>query len=301
MKENYSETDDSETGYLSADYHETDYSKADDSGIEYFGADDFGTGSFEIDYQKAGSPRTKGSSVTKIMKNATITFLLLILGIFIILLMYSHFFSAGDKNLSGEWTANLDMTEQAAVTALSWLQDIEAVSVSLADMELYMQDLTIQVNMDLKQTNNSGGTFQCEVSQESYDACKQAAYEAFAAAFQDLLVERLHMAGYTGSTDKEAIEALVTETFGMSTVDYLMTFGPDLLPSLEDLQARYNGSGTYETAADILTRQFETGDFVITKEERYIRKDSNLILSEEVSSVPEGLFGEHYPMIYILK
>ena len=156
----------------------------------------------------------------KTIKSAVFTLLFLTLCASTALLTYLHFFASDDKELSGEWTANIDMTKQAAVTALSWLQDIEAVSVSLEDMESYMQGLTIQVNLTMEQTGRSAGIFQCNVSQESYDACRQAAYEAFAAEFQELLAERLRMAGYTGSTDEEAVEELVIETFGMSTVSY---------------------------------------------------------------------------------
>ena len=236
----------------------------------------------------------------KIVKNTVFILLLLTLSVSTALLAYLYFFSSGgrggwgDKNLSGEWTAELNMTDQAAVTALSWLQDIEAVSVSLEDMEAYMQDLTIQVNLTLEQTGRSAGTFHCNILPENYDACNQAAYEAFAAAFRELLTERLHMAGYTGDIDKEAVEALVTETFGMSTMSYLMSCGPVLLPSLEELQAQYDGSGTYEAAEGILTRQFEAGGTVTTRAERYIRKDSTLILYEENDSGANGL-------IYILK
>lgn len=237
----------------------------------------------------------------KTIKNAVIILLLFTLSVSTALLSYLHFFASDDKDLSGEWIANIDMTKQAAVTAHSWLQDIEGVFVSLEDMDSYMQNLTIQVNLTLEQTEHSGGTFQCNVSPESYEACNQAAYEAFAVAFQELLTERLRMTGYTGSTDKEAMEALVTETFGMSTVSYLMSCGPALLPSLEDLQAAYDGSGTYEAAENILTRQFDTDGSVITKVEHYIRKDSNLILDEEMDSVPDGLFSDYYPMIYTLK
>lgn len=239
----------------------------------------------------------------KTIKNIVLTLLILTLGISTALLMYLYFFAPGgrgnsdERNLSGEWTAELDMTEQAAVTALSWLRDIEAVSISLKDMESYMQDLTIQVNLTLEQTARSEGTFHCNVLPESYDACNQAAYEAFAAAFRELLAGRLRMAGYTGGTDKEAIEALVTETFGMSTVSYLMACGPALLPSLEDLQAQYDGSGVYKAAEGILTRQF---DDAATKAERYIRKGSSLILSEDADSVSSGFLSEHYPMIYTL-
>lgn len=231
---------------------------------------------------------------------AILALLLLTLSVSTAFLAYLHFFAPGDRDLSGQWAAELDMTERAAVTALDWLQEIEAVSVSLEDMEVYMRDLTIRVNLDFEQTVRSEGMFRCEVSPESYDACRQAAYEGFAAAFRNLLAERLHMAGYTGSMDGEAVEALVTETFGMSTVSYLMAYGPALLPSLEELQAGYDGSGTYEAAEGILTRQFDTGEAVVTKAEYYIRKDSSLVLSGEISSDVVDFFGQ-YPVIYTLQ
>lgn len=237
----------------------------------------------------------------KAIKKVVYTLLLLTLSASTALLIYLQFFASDDKELTGEWTANLDMTQQAAVTALSWLQEIEGVSVSLEEMKSYMQNLTIQVNLTLEETGRSKGTFYCSVLPESYDACNQAAYEALALAFQELLAERLRMAGYVGSTDREAIESLVTETFGMSTVSYLMSCGPALLPSLEDLQIYYDGSGTYEAAENILTRQFDAGGSVNTKVEYYIRKDLSLILSGKISSDPADPFSDHYPVIYTLK
>lgn len=236
----------------------------------------------------------------KTIKSAVFTLLLLTLSLSTAFLAYLHFFAPDDQGLSGEWTANIDMTNQAAVTAFSWLQDIEGVSVSLEDVKSFMQGLTIQVNLSFEQTTHDEGIFQCHVSTESYAACNQAAYEAFAAAFQDLLAERLCMAGYTDSMDNEAMEDLVTETFGMSTVSYLMSYGPDLLTSLEDLQAEYDGSGTYEAADGILTRQFEAEGFVITKTECYIQEDSYLILLEE-SGVTSDFISNYYPMIYTLE
>lgn len=237
----------------------------------------------------------------KIIKNAIVVLVILTLSASTAFLAYLHFFTSEDEELSGEWTAELDMTEQAAVTALSWLQDIEAVSISLEDMESYMQDLTIRIDLTLEQTGRSEGTFCCYVLPESYDACNQAAYEAFAEAFQALLTERLLMAGYTGSTDHEALEALVTETFGMSTVSYLMSCGPALLPSLEALQSEYDGSGVYEFAEGVLTRQFDGGGPVAAKVESYIRNDVSLILSEENGSVSDGFFSDRSPMVYTLR
>lgn len=240
------------------------------------------------------------------VKNTIYTLLLLTLSVSTAFLIYLRFLESKDKDLSGEWTADLNMTEQAAAKAFSWLQDIEGVSVTLEELGGYMQDLTVQVNLTFEQTARSEGTFRCNVLPESYDACNQAAYGALAAAFREILSERLRMAGYTDSMEEEDIEALVTETFGMSTISYLMTFGPALLPSLEDLQTQYEGSGTYETEEGILTRQFDTGWSADAKAEYYARTDSKLILLEEAGSVtpdsdPVGLFSQDYPIMYTLK
>lgn len=237
----------------------------------------------------------------KTVKKVIVLLLLLILSVSTALLAYLHFFASGDEELSGEWTADLDMTRQAAVTALSWLQDIEGVSVSLEDVESCMQNLNIRVDLTFEQTARSEGTFRCSVLPESYATCKQDAYEAFAVVFRDLLIQRLRMAGYTGGTDKEAIEALVVETFGMPTVVYLMSYGPELLPSMEELQTQYGGSGTYENAEGVLTRRFDTGGSAYASAERYIRQDSSLVLSEESDAGASGFPSAYYPVIYTLR
>ena len=102
------------------------------------------------------------------------------------------------------------------------------------------------------------------------------------------------MAGYTGCTDDETIEMLVTETFGMPTVSYLMSCAPELLPPLEDLQAQYDGSGAYITSEGMLIRQYDAEGQAVTKTESYIRKDSKLVLTEETDS-------GYLPTIYILQ
>ncbi len=234
----------------------------------------------------------------KIMKNVIYTFLLLLPGLSTALLAYLHFFAPKDRDLSGEWTTQLAMTQQAAVTALDWLQEIEGVSVSLEEMESSMQGLTIEVSLSMEQTERMAGTFLCGIRADSYEACRQAAYEAFAESFRTLLGERLRMAGYAGSTDQEAVEALVAGEFGVSAVSYLMEYGPALLPSLEELQGQYEGSGVYEVDEGILRRRFEDGSTVITKEEYYIRKDDALILTGEADSEDGESSSSRYPVVY---
>ena len=231
----------------------------------------------------------------KVIKNTILLLLILSLSISTVFLAYLYLFKSDDRSLSGEWTAELDLTEQAAVTAYIWLQDIEAVYVSPEDVKSCMQKLTVQIDLNLDATTEFEGTFFCSIQPESYKVCEQAAYEAFAEAFRELLAERLRMAGYTGGTDKEEIEDLVIETFGMSTVAYLMTCGPALLPAMEDLQAQYDGSGTYETAEGILTWRYDDGT---TRAENYVWENSSLVLlgGEE----PDGQ-GQKKPAILIFR
>lgn len=237
----------------------------------------------------------------RILKNTILTILILTLGVSTALLAWMHFYAPDESDLAGEWVTELDLTEQAAVRALAWLQEIEAVSVSLEEVQAHMPELTVQVDMILEQTVPGEGNFSCHVLPESYDACERAAYEAVAEVFRNLTAERLRMAGYTGGTDSESVEELAAETFGMSTVSYLLSYGPDLLPALEDLQIEYEGSGTYLTEDDILTRQFESGRPGAVRREHYIWKDACLILSEESESAIPGLFPDHYPILYTLK
>ena len=237
----------------------------------------------------------------RFMKKTIIALLVLSLGILAVLMAYRICGAAGDRDLSGEWTAQLDMSGQAAAMAYGWLRDIEAVSVSLEEVEACMRNLNIQVEMTMDETDRSGGTFRCSVLPESYDACYQAAYEAFAVSFRVLVAERLRMAGHGEGTDEEAVEALITETFGMSAVAYLMSCGPALLPSLEELQARYDGSGTYEAGDGILTRRFDTEGAAGTVTEQYIREGSGLILLGETEDAAAGGFAEHYPLVFMMK
>lgn len=113
------------------------------------------------------------------VKNIVLILLMLTLGVSTALLAYLHFSEPDDRNLSGEWTAELDMTEQAAVTALGWLQEIEAVSISLEDMEAYMQNLTVQVNLTMEQTDRTG-----EASAAMY--CRKATMPAGRLPMRDL-------------------------------------------------------------------------------------------------------------------
>ena len=105
----------------------------------------------------------------KTVKNVICILLILSLALSTALLAYLHFFAPGSRDLTGEWTGQLDMTKQAAARAYGWLQDIDAVSITLEEMEERMRDLTIQVSLTIEETARSRGNFRCSVSPESYE------------------------------------------------------------------------------------------------------------------------------------
>ena len=109
------------------------------------------------------------------------------------------------------------------------------------------------------------------------------------------------MAGYTGSTDEEALEALVVETFGMSTEEYLAASVPGLLPLFDTLQARFDGGGIYEITEGVLTRRFEEEGTVVTRTETCIRQDGQLILLEETGADSSVVSSDEYPVVYTLR
>lgn len=66
----------------------------------------------------------------KTTKNVALILLFLTLSVLLALMIYLHFFASENQGISGQWTTEVNMTEQAAATAFLWLQDIEGVSVS---------------------------------------------------------------------------------------------------------------------------------------------------------------------------
>ncbi len=266
-----------------------DGSGAADSSADDWAADDPAAG-------RVPMANTARKSMGRTVRGTLRCLLLLTVGAVCAFWAYVRFFAEG--GMAGEWTASLDMREQAAASAFCWLQDIEQASVSLEEVGASMPDLTIQVNLTLRKTSRLGGNFQCNISPESYEACRQAAYEAFAGIFREIVAKRLHMAGYVEGVDVQSVEALAAEAFGMPTVSYLMEKGPALLPALEEMQARYGGSGVYEAKDGILTRHFTEGQPDTVRTESYIRQGSSLVLSKGAGSdVREGLFGQH-PVFY---
>ena len=100
------------------------------------------------------------------------------------------------------------------------------------------------------------------MAEESYNAAKQQAYTALENAFEDLLLIRAQTAGKDMATREEAAQS-IEDTIGMTCLEYLANYGPELLPPLEEIQGQYNGSGSWKAENGVLLRDGRGEAFLI--------------------------------------
>ncbi len=139
--------------------------------------------------------------------------------------------------LIGKWTNDIDVTSEVREHASAWIK--AAAMGGEVDTTEYIKDVRIPEVL----TFTSDGNYTKTVDEAAYSQCRDTAYEQMAAAFTELIRIRFEAAGkQVSDTD---IEALMQNVTGMTVKDYLTQYGPDIMPPLSDLEAKYNRSGIY--------------------------------------------------------
>ncbi len=139
----------------------------------------------------------------------------------------------------GNWQMRLDMTELVRMQADAWLHEAELGSQ--VDVGNRLPQIQIAVSLKL----DPDGNWSRQVDAGSYEAAQKSARQALASSLRELVILRAAAAGRSVRNPKQA-EALIADVIGMSGEQYLADYGPKLLPALEELQARYDGSGTWQ-------------------------------------------------------
>ncbi len=140
---------------------------------------------------------------------------------------------------AGRWRMRVDLTETARARANGWLQRADlGERVDTADALI-----PIQVGVLLELTPEGG--WSREVEESSLAAAEKEAENALAASLRELLLLRFADAGRAAGTPEDA-EARFQKAVGMSSAQYLESYGPRLLPTPEELRETYEGSGSYE-------------------------------------------------------
>jgi len=173
-----------------------------------------------------------------------------------------------DPSLTGHWQMKADLTETARSRADTWLRRAAlGEKVSAAD---YIPRLTVNVRLTL----SDDGRWTREIVEDDYAAARAKAQEGLAKALTELLRLRIADAGRPPETAAEA-GAHIENAIGMSAEAYMRDYGPRLLPTLDELHAFYDGSGSYQTEGQHIRLEGESV--------RYLAGDGLLVLMR-----PEG-------------
>ena len=143
-----------------------------------------------------------------------------------------------DPVVVGSWRMQADLTLLARERANAWLR--AAALGEQTDAGAYLPP--IQVPVDLKLTED--GQWSRSVDAGKLQEAEREAQTALAEALRALVCLRIRDAGRP-EEDAAGAEARIESAVGMSAEDYLAACGPALLPTVEELEALYGGSGGY--------------------------------------------------------
>ena len=113
--------------------------------------------------------------------------------------------------------------------ASDWLKS--AAMGNQVDISDYIQDVSVRCDI----TFGTDGTWTAAMDEGSYAACRQRVNEELAAALKKLISIRFEAAA-RGGLDDDTAEAMVQEILGMSTTEYLSSYGPVLLPERSEMR-----------------------------------------------------------------
>lgn len=139
--------------------------------------------------------------------------------------------------VAGEHTETIDISEDVASNAEGWLEDIEGVTVTTRDISECIGELEITIVTKCELDLYDNLTVTRELDRDSYDYCRQKAYDGVSLCFKKVIMERLYAAGI--DTEGIDIEAVVRENFGLSVNDYIERSLPDFFPTYEELTERF--------------------------------------------------------------
>lgn len=173
-----------------------------------------------------------------------------------------------DTAFIGKWTRQVDVTDFTTDIMDIWLDD-----ALVGDLAEYGDErIVISINL----TINANGSWSESVDEASYAAAQAQALKVAAAGLTSFLEKRLASAEVNPESIGKSVEELVQEAIGMSAEEYIAGYGPELLPSLEDLNKAYSHSGDYKVEKGVLAR---TGLGTETVYEIYSVQDDFLLIS----------------------
>ncbi len=207
---------------------------------------------YEAEEEAPGVKRSRnygsdGGSVKRRSAAPLVVFLLVVLvtviggGVFYLVMQKP------ERKLPGVWRAEIDLTDRVLAEAESWLSSAEGGD------QVSVRERLGEIRVGVILTVSADGSWSQIVDADSYAAAAESAYSALSDGLRELLLLRIAAAGREAGSTEEA-ERLIADTIGMSTEEYLRLYGPELLPSEEELRTMYDGSGSYQAKGNQLGR-----------------------------------------------
>lgn len=182
--------------------------------------------------------------------------------------LYNSLFS-NKLMLKGEWYRNMDMNAYVEDAIEDYLKT--AALGEEIEIEQYLDGLQIRTNLII----SKDGIMEETIDEESYEICKANAYNALAAAVDELVKKRMDMVNVTTSKD---LSTLSMQATGMNTTEYLKEYGPKLLPGLDELKESMEYTRSYESDSHIIKIDVTDDGETTQKECEYLISHGTLVI-----------------------
>ena len=148
-----------------------------------------------------------------------------------------NFLFGNSMKLKGEWERKIDLTSQVRESMTDYLN--ESSYAGEIDVSNYVNGIVISSRL----TVSGDGEWVEKIDSDEYAYQTSQAKAALEKAVSDLLQTRISESYI--ETDM-SIDNLVNEAVGMNLSSYLSKYGPELMPSFEELSEKYGCNATYE-------------------------------------------------------
>lgn len=186
-------------------------------------------------------PRRKRRK-TKQSSNMNIIPVIILLVLFLLsasgLLIYYFMYASPMAKVKGIWNTEVSYDMEIEDNISGYLK--EAVLGDEIDVSQYISASDIDIVLSL----DSNGSYTKRVSEDSVNDVMNSAFDALMKCVSELILARIKSTD--PSFSEEALtDTLIKDSIGMDLSDYLLTYGPVLMPSLEDLMDTYDDYGTF--------------------------------------------------------
>ncbi len=178
------------------------------------------------------------------MKRLTASLFALVL--FVLILLSVWVFFKDRFQLPGTWKGEADYSASVRVNASGWFGPAAGAE------ELPLKDMFGDARIDYTLSFSPNGRWQMETDEASYLAMNAAVRAQMAQALRHLIMNRAPAEGKGEITEEEA-EAAIQRAIGISSEEYFLNYGPDILPELTSVQTQYSGEGRYHLSGGIVS------------------------------------------------